>query len=294
MQVQQQADLDLRVEDIRSKIYREMEHRYLTDFLPSPELEIAQLVMAEAMMRAAGLSARDTETVVSSLLLIYHGLAVHEEIEELAKQPNERYRQLGVLAGVYYSSKYYRLLAEVGHVALMGRFAAAIQVINETKAELAKNPAQFNIGSGRYLLMQERIHGALLQAIREVFLPQDPLWEDVITGLVRAVVLQQELERSGGHAWTRKLDNVLLFGQANGEERRYLKGMPLEKRSDQRLVSLHVKYGTSAEIFRQVEGAVAVVEPLLLMLPGVQIELQELCDRLTAVQPAPRRAVEEG
>lgn len=294
MQVQQQADLDLRVQDIRSNIYREMEHRYLTGYLPSPELESAQLVMAEAMLRAASLSPWETESVVSALLLIYHGLAVHEDIEELAGHADERYRQLGVLAGDYFSSKYYRLLADAGQIKLIGRLAEAIQQINETKAELEKNPADFTIGAERYLLMQERIHGSLLHCLRTVYLPHQPMWEEIVTGLVRAVALQRELGKSAGQAWIRTFGNVLLFGQAGGEERKYLKRLPVGIRGDQRLLSLHVKYGTSADIFRRIEGAVASVEPLLMMNAGDNGELRDLCERLTAYQPAPRRLADEG
>ncbi|MGZ6523513.1 MAG: heptaprenyl diphosphate synthase component 1 [Tumebacillaceae bacterium] len=111
LQVQQRADLDLRVQDISSKIHVEMGHSYLSKVLQRPELEQLQLVLAQAMVRAAGLAKSEAETVVSTMMLIYHGLAVHEEIDTLAANADERYRQLGVLAGDYYSSKYYRLLA---------------------------------------------------------------------------------------------------------------------------------------------------------------------------------------
>jgi heptaprenyl diphosphate synthase len=290
VQVQQRTDRELYVRDVRLKIYAEMEHSYLSGYLRSPDLERMQLVLADKIVRAAGLSKQDSELVVSILLLIYHGLAVHDDIEKLSAQPDEKYRQLGVLAGIYYSSKYYRLLAEAGQVALVGRFALAIQAINEAKSELERNLTDFSMGIDQYMNLQEVIHGKLLYCLRETYLPNAPVWEELLRLFVRASVLQKELMNGTGHIWTRDLTNLLLFKRTSGEERRWLKRQPAGRAAEPRLLSLHVKYGTSSEVYRMIEDCISMADTTIMNVPELMEDLRELCERLTEYQPVVRRA----
>jgi heptaprenyl diphosphate synthase len=294
LQVQQRADLDLRVQDISSKIHAEMGHSYLSKVLQSPELERLQLVLAEAMVRAAGLAKSEAETVVSTMMLIYHGLAVHEEIDTLARHADERYRQLGVLAGDYYSSKYYRLLAEAGLIHLIGTFARAIQVINEAKAELERDTSDYGIQIERYLEMQETIHGTLLHALRETYLPGQALWEEIVTLLVRATVLVKELGKNSTQVWSRTLTNLMVWQQASGEERKWLKQMKAGKGPEHRLLSLHVKYGTSSEVYQQVEDLVGIAQHTVAICDLPLTEVHGLCEKLIEYRPAPSLVCEEG
>ncbi|MGZ4105747.1 MAG: heptaprenyl diphosphate synthase component 1 [Tumebacillaceae bacterium] len=294
MQVQQRADLDLRVQDISSKIHVEMGHSYLSKVLQRPELEQLQLVLAQAMVRAAGLAKSEAETVVSTMMLIYHGLAVHEEIDTLAANADERYRQLGVLAGDYYSSKYYRLLAGAGLIHLIGTFARAIQVINEAKAELERDTSDYGIQIERYLEMQETIHGTLLHALRETYLPGQALWEELVTLLVRATVLVKELGKNSTQVWSRTLTNLMVWQQASGEERKWLKQMKAGKGPEHRLLSLHVKYGTSSEVYQQVDDLVGIVQQTVAICDLPLTEVEGLCEKLIEYRPAPSLVCEEG
>ncbi|MGZ4113076.1 MAG: heptaprenyl diphosphate synthase component 1 [Tumebacillaceae bacterium] len=294
LQVQQRADLDLRVQDISSKIHVEMGHSYLSKVLQRPELEQLQLVLAQAMVRAAGLAKSEAETVVSTMMLIYHGLAVHEEIDTLAANADERYRQLGVLAGDYYSSKYYRLLAEAGLIHLIGTFARAIQVINEAKAELERDTSDYGIQIERYLEMQETIHGTLLHALRETYLPGQALWEELVTLLVRATVLVKELGKNSTQVWSRTLTNLMVWQQASGEERKWLKQMKAGKGPEHRLLSLHVKYGTSSEVYQQVDDLVGIVQQTVAICDLPLTEVEGLCEKLIEYRPAPSLVCEEG
>jgi heptaprenyl diphosphate synthase len=294
LQVQQRADLDLRVQDISSKIHAEMEHTYLSKVLRSPDLEQLQLVLAEAMVRAAGIEKSEAETVVSTMLLIYHGLAVHEDIDMLTQHADERFRQLGVLAGDYYSSKYYRLLAVAGQIHLIGTFARAIQVINEAKAELERDTSDYGMPTERYLEMQETIHGTLLHSLRETYLPGQALWEELVTLLVRATVLTKELGKSSSQAWSRTLTNLMIWQQASGEERKWLKQMKAGKGPEHRLLSLHVKYGTSSEVYQQVEDLVGIVQHTVAVCDLPLAEVTNLCEKLIEYRPVPSRVCEEG
>jgi heptaprenyl diphosphate synthase len=285
--VQQRVNLDLRVEKLRGSVHSEMEHKYLSQFLLPPSLDLLQVALADAMLQAAGVEPRHQEAIVMSLSLIYHGLAVHDEIEEYAAREDERYRQLGVLAGDYFSSKYYRLLAGEGQIALIGVLSRAIQAINEAKAELERDPEDFSLRADRYRELQETIHGMLLHSLRTVYLPNDPLWEEIITLLVRAAVFHKELRKDSSQVWSRTWANLLVFEQASGEERKWLKHLPVGKRADQRLLSLHVKYGTSSSLNQQVAETVSEGMERIGRLPEMVDDLMRICKGLLEMRALP-------
>ena len=286
--------MDQREHEIRSNTHAEMEHAYLSRFLSAPNLERLQMILAEALVRAAGLPPRVANTVISALLLIYHGLAVHDEIETLAARDDERYRQLGVLAGDYYSSKYYRLLAEAGEIALIGQFARAVQEVNEARAELERDPSDFSLKAERYQQLQETIHSALLHSLRMHVLPDQPQWATLITELVRAQTLSRELEGASTQLWSRTLPNLTIWQKASGEERRYLKGLRIGDRAEGRLLSLHVKYGTSLDLIQGLDESLDLAGRSLERMPEPLDEVRELCRQLTEYRPLPWRVVEEG
>ncbi|MBL0387943.1 heptaprenyl diphosphate synthase component 1 [Tumebacillus sp. ITR2] len=297
MQVQHRTDLQLETErEVRTKIYQEMEHPYLSRWMQAPVLESLQLILATAMARATSLSVAERDAIVATLMLIYHGLAVHDEIEEYSAREDERYRQLGVLAGVFYSSKYYRLLADAGRVDLVGTFAQAIQAINEAKAELERDKLDFTMTPGRWMELQETIHGALLHTLRRTFVGGLAHWEDIVTHLVRATILSKAWQQAPKLPVTRTLANLTLWQQASGEERKWWKQLVAGKVQDHnKLVSLHVKYGTSSTLFQQAEDEIGTVEHAVLLAdtPELLEELRVVFDQLTEVQPIARRLGEE-
>lgn len=294
VQVQQRTSLEVRIQQAERKIHAEMDHRYLSAIIRRPDLEILQFTMAEAMLQEAGVTGQKSDTVIATLMLVYHGLAVHEEIETLAAHSDERYRQLGVLAGDYYSSKYYRLLAEAGQIQLVGQFAMAIQAINEAKAELERDRSDFSLGVERYLDLQERIHGSLLQCLRVVYLPDQPHWDEIVRSCVRVAVMQKEAGQTSAE-WSRTLANLMIWEKSTGEERKWLKGLSRGKGYDHsRLMSMHVKYSTFAEIYRRITNMIELVHPLLPQDEETGADIRELCERLSKLGPVTGPICEEG
>ncbi|WP_157729480.1 heptaprenyl diphosphate synthase component 1 [Tumebacillus algifaecis] len=275
MQVQQRIE-ETCLQDIRLKISAEMDHTYLSAIIMRPTPERLQLLLGEAICKAAGLCKEETETIVSTLLLIYEGLAIHEEIETLAAHSDERYRQLGVLAGAYYSSKYYRLLAKSGQIRLLGQFALAIQSINEAKAELVRVPGDFTLNVERYLQLQETIHGTLLHALRATLLPQGDEWEQLVSHLIRTSVLKSELDKMTDPIWQRQAVNLSVWQKANNEEKKWLKVLKSSGGTDHRLQSLYVKYGVSTYLFSLLEEAASLAEMVMMSLNGLRDELRAI------------------
>ncbi|BCJ85384.1 heptaprenyl diphosphate synthase component 1 [Effusibacillus dendaii] len=166
----------------------QMSHRYLKQWLDTPIPEFFQLQTAAAILQTAGREEEEIELVTTVLLLIYHGLSTHENIDD---QPtaNQKSRQLKVLAGDYYSSKYFYLLAANGKIGLIGRFAQAIARINEAKAERIQllPPNHSNIET--YLALHERIDGELLYVLCAEYMQDEAVLSDIVRMLVYVQVL---------------------------------------------------------------------------------------------------------
>ncbi len=162
----------LRLQELRSIIERMMEQQVLKDALVLPALSQLQLLLGALATSRAGLTDEVRSRLLAAMMMIYHGLCLHETIEEGVVPVLER-RQLTILGGDYLSSLFYKVLAEVGHVSAINLFAKAIAAINEAK--MSRHQArQSNLHTdGEYLRHGETIHGALLHTLCEIFLPEE-------------------------------------------------------------------------------------------------------------------------
>jgi len=236
-----------RWECVLRRVETHMFHSHLTAVVPMPQLHQPTLLMGSLMLSNLGWSDEDIEGVLCSLLLIYHGLAVHDEVE-LTPSNREEVRQLSVLAGDFFSSKYYRLLAEMGQYALIQAFAKAIQTINESKARLRSTSVGFSISDDEYIALQEQIGLALLYELGEAVDCRTAVSNHVLRQFGRTITIYNEFEKSQQHYWDFTYMNLLLWRVATPDERRILGSYSFGDPCDNRLRSLHTKYQISAQL----------------------------------------------
>lgn len=103
-----------------------------------PALPDARLRLLHAFLEASD-SADKTEVygMVTGLLQI--GLDIHDRVapgDDSEEEQAMRSRQLKVLAGDYYSSRFYQLLAAAGEVDMVAELSRAIADVNRRKMEL--------------------------------------------------------------------------------------------------------------------------------------------------------------
>jgi len=103
--------------------------------------------------------------------LLQMGLDLHERVSvgpERAEQ-GMRSRQLFVLAGDYFSSLFYRLLAERGEIRTISRLSEAVCEVNEAKMELYALSDGRQVSPPTYLGLIRRIRGNLPSALSDLF-----------------------------------------------------------------------------------------------------------------------------
>ncbi|WP_322905566.1 heptaprenyl diphosphate synthase component 1 [Paenibacillus sp. SGZ-1009] len=140
--------------------------------------------------------------------IVQMALDTHDRIDTSSAYQREqqmRSRQLNVLAGDYFSSRFYELLARAGEIEMVARLSEAICENNRLKMDLYEH-------ANRCSLTTEQYMEANIQLKMQLFLSFTPyiemtarqLWEDILYLFSRCELLAAEL-KSGS--------NVQPFGE---------------------------------------------------------------------------------
>lgn len=92
---------------------------------------------------------KHNEVVALATSLVQIGLDIHDGIDDKPihgeDANDERKRQLRILAGDYYSARFYQLLAKVGQIQLINKISDAISEVNRLKLDLYVHAKNVNV-----------------------------------------------------------------------------------------------------------------------------------------------------
>ncbi|MFC4078092.1 heptaprenyl diphosphate synthase component 1 [Salinithrix halophila] len=175
-----QAELNCIIDDIRLK----SRCSYLEKNLRQPEVPVFLVQLLQLMMRTRSLPAGRIRLYCVTAALVQMGLNIHETVttDREGTGRGMRTRQLSVLAGDYFSSLFYRELADHGEIEGITRLSQAISDVNEAKMALYGMKEARGFSWPRYLELSKRIHGSLITSLSYFFCgekegvgPWDPL-----------------------------------------------------------------------------------------------------------------------
>lgn len=137
-------------------------------------------------------------TLVVSLVQL--GLDTHDLIdtrEEKRPEREMRSRQLKVLAGDYFSARFYQLLAQSGQIEMVAQISHAVCEVNRLKVNLYMRMRQHKLTAEEYLdsmiaLRSELFH--LFNGMMDVELAR--AWPAILAAVSQAETLAAELKRS--------------------------------------------------------------------------------------------------
>ncbi|MCE7791013.1 heptaprenyl diphosphate synthase component 1 [Salipaludibacillus sp. CUR1] len=174
--------------------YTRVNHPYIKRFLEDPVVDADQAAVLFYMLKDKGYSRQYIHDCILTAMFVQAALDTHEtvNVHGLGTETLKTKRQLTVLAGDYYSSLYYYVLAQLGDVPLIRVMAKSIQDINESKmsiykqhkkkykpgirelknvyTSLLKNIAVFTGSADRVALIEEFFLFKSLLAERDLFL----------------------------------------------------------------------------------------------------------------------------
>ncbi|SFS94319.1 heptaprenyl diphosphate synthase component 1 [Marininema halotolerans] len=170
MTLTQQHELNRIVEEIRVQ----SRHSYLEKHLGKQDVPLFFVQVLYYMLRSRMLSTERIHRYCVTATLLQMGLDIHETISEgtLSKE-GMRTRQLAVLTGDYFSSLFYRELAEHGEIQGIVALSKAICDVNEAKMERYAMKEAPGFSWSHWLELSKRIHGGLITTLASFFYEGD-------------------------------------------------------------------------------------------------------------------------
>ncbi|WP_413380480.1 heptaprenyl diphosphate synthase component 1 [Alkalihalobacillus sp. 1P02AB] len=183
--------------DIKKSFNDLTKHTYLERHIEGPIIDEDKIIFLYAML-SSHLSNKDVKMIILSAMLLQAALDVHEDVtlHKIKSDAVIKERQLTVLAGDYYSSLYYYLLAKAQNVPMIRIFSRSIQEINECKMNLYKNSAALK---GYKKIENEviSVESKLLQNIAEHF--DERKWLSLFKEffLLKRLLIEQKAWKNG-------------------------------------------------------------------------------------------------
>ena len=164
-----------------------------------PEFPDSRARLLFAFLANGRHSAQLSELYALVVSLVQLGLDTHDTIDDdREKRPEAgmRERQLKVLAGDYFSSRFYHLLSQAGQIDMIRKISGAICEVNRVKLNLYMRMKQLKVTADEYIGMCTdmktglfELFGALLEG------RASRLWPELLRGLSRCEVVAHELDR---------------------------------------------------------------------------------------------------
>ncbi|SDW58872.1 Heptaprenyl diphosphate synthase (HEPPP synthase) subunit 1 [Marininema mesophilum] len=165
-----QDDLNRIVEEIQGQ----SRYSYLEKHLGKQDVPLFFVQVLHLMLRTRTLPTERIHRYCVTATLLQMGLDVHESVTEGALSADGmRARQLAVLTGDYFSSLYYRELAEHGEVQGIVALSKAICDVNEAKMERYAMNENSEFSWPCWLELSKQIHGGLITALASFFYGND-------------------------------------------------------------------------------------------------------------------------
>lgn len=234
--------------------------------------------------------------LVASLVQV--GLDTHESIDTTAGNQGEtmmRSRQLKVLAGDYFSSRFYHLLAQTGDIEAVAMLSKAVSDVNVMKMKLYGKMKDMLLSAEEYLRH-------MVQLNMQLFLSFTPLidssyrgtWKTMLSELTQCETIVRELDRAispeegkNGYGYW------YLLEQISEEEKKLLTPKKLDSRDWKKLM---LKYKTADNLLDKLRSSVSAVQSMMpvLSIEGASAQIEQILEPFVQRLSRYRSAVREG
>lgn len=259
-----------------------------TELPPFPDARAQLLYIFLTHTSSAGAGSAELYALVSGL--VQQGLDTHENIDDPAGGEGRdpmRSRQLKVLAGDYFSSWYYQLLANSGEIETIGTLSEAIADYNVMKARLAVSDGETHRSPDSYLKHKVQLNMRLFLSFTPLIHPDyQAVWNDLLYAVAAGETVLTELQRGAepvsahnGYCYLCALEagddterELLESGRMNANEWMKLK---LRTKSDTLLADkLRQAVAKASDVLRQVRHE-ALLEELSALLENLQSTIKQ-------------------
>ncbi len=244
----------------------------------------------------AGIKSGELYTLVTGLVQL--GLDTHECIDQVQNEPGGdpmRSRQLKVLAGDYFSSWFYHLLAKREQIEMVGILSTAIADLNVMKAHLYSKMKGMFLSAEQYLRHTVQLNMRLFLSFTPMIEESlAELWEKLLSEFSQYETVLLELRRGGdpvnameGYCYWKVLES------ATEDERRLLQEQELDHKDWKKL---KMKYKCDSLLTDKLHGSIRSIQGLLQGVKEENLfaELSAALDRLLQHMKISGQAAVEG
>jgi heptaprenyl diphosphate synthase len=165
-----------------------------------PELSECRANLLLLFLNKTGLEHSQNELITVATSLVQLGLDTHDlvPVNNLQKEEKDaRSRQLKVLAGDYFSSRFYHILAQAGQIEMIKQLSAAICEVNRTKMNFYLKMKQLKMTAADYLDQSVQIKIQLFLSFEHLMIgDQQETWSEILHIFAMGEVLVEEIAQN--------------------------------------------------------------------------------------------------
>ncbi|MDF2962499.1 MAG: heptaprenyl diphosphate synthase [Paenibacillus sp.] len=210
--------------------------------------------------------------------LVQMGLDTHDlvSVTNQAKEMKAaRSRQLKVLAGDYFSSRFYYLLSHAGHIDLIRIISQAICEANRLKINLYQLMNQLKLTADDYIKQSVEVRSQLYLAFAGFM--EDSLhgvWPEILRLFTKCEVLLQEIMRSETAPQFRDSWGYWhIIQQATKEERKHMQS---EEPDPGKIRSIWLKYKVTLQLYQMLDACMRQLQDKLQSLDSKEFSKELL------------------
>ncbi|AEI41340.1 heptaprenyl diphosphate synthase component 1 [Paenibacillus mucilaginosus] len=233
-------------------------------------------------------------SLVTSLVQVgldtHDGVSVNSDIKE---QKAARSRQLKVLAGDYFSSRFYHLLAQAGRIDLVGVLSEAICEANRLKMNLYLAMKGAGLTAEEYLRQTVNVKAELYLSFGRLLEEKaGTVWSLLLRLITRCEVLLQEIQRSESSQHYRDSWGFWHVRQFGSKEEQTL--LRQEEPDGSKLRAVWLKHKVTSQLYGQLEACMKDVHAAVqgLESEALRQELLSIGEPIRRYLSAPRATQE--
>ncbi|GLB57996.1 heptaprenyl diphosphate synthase component 1 [Cytobacillus sp. NCCP-133] len=183
-------DVKIKLADVKEQIEKKIHHPYLLRYIDSPFIDEDKLLLLISILDDLKISDIKAKKYAITTMLIQIALDTHELVmNDETEDGDLKNRQLTVLAGVYYSGLYYKILSELDDIGMIRSLADGIKVVNEHKISLYQKAP---IAVDSLMNSVKRIEAALFEKLADAYNKAE--WKEIASNLlfIKRLIAEKE------------------------------------------------------------------------------------------------------
>lgn len=289
----------MRPDRITELAQKYVEYDMISTHTELPEFPVPRVRLLYTFLKdSKRFDSRTAETCALAAFLVQLGLDTHDRIDlgdSLKEEQAMRSRQLKVLAGDYFSSVFYELLAQAGQIGMVSSMSAAICEVNRIKVRVYNGLRRMLLPAEEYLRECVHLKTALFRSFsRQLDQSVQHIWDLLLAELSRCEVMLGELKFSGESPNERKGYAYLRIWEAGTAEDKEL--ISRETIGEREWSSLLGKYKIAEQLSAMLRQSAERVHELIRECKGdkLRAEISGIVEPMFEALSPQYRAIQEG